>query len=67
MENNTRPVQGQPSQMTCDNCGRSLGPALPTAPHKRFCGQGCRNEWHSRRRREALEQYDQGRLRKDQV
>lgn len=38
----------------CNNgCGRALRPA-PSAPHKRFCSDACRMQWHSKRRTEAM-------------
>ena len=37
----------------CMNCSRPLGSELPTAPHKKFCSSSCRNEYHSRRRRQG--------------
>lgn len=43
----------------CDNgCGRGLRPA-PSAPHKRFCSNACRMQWHSKRRTEAMRLWEQ--------
>lgn len=38
----------------CDNCTKPFTPP-PTAPHKRFCSGQCRDEWHAKRRRKALD------------
>lgn len=42
------------TKRNCKNCTAPFVPP-PTAPHKEFCSEQCRNEWHSRRRRKALD------------
>jgi hypothetical protein len=40
---------------TCPWDGRPLGVLPPSAPHKRFCSQACRQAYHRARAREARE------------
>lgn len=41
------------SKLTCDNCGKPLD-LNPAIPHKRFCGDPCRMDFHAAERREAM-------------
>ncbi len=43
-----------PATRSCEHCTRPFLPP-PSAPHKRFCQEGCRNAWHSGRRKAGLE------------
>jgi endogenous inhibitor of DNA gyrase (YacG/DUF329 family) len=48
-------LRGTGLSLACDNCGRPLGALPPTARHKRFCSDKCRNEWHLAKRKRALQ------------
>lgn len=50
--------------MKCRNqqCGKELGRLPTSAPHKRFCCQECRQQWHLARRREAMRQFESASL-----
>lgn len=41
----------------CANCSRPCAPRA-CAPHKRFCSDACRMQWHGRRRAEALKAWE---------
>lgn len=43
------------SELKCASCGKGFV-APPAAPHKRFCSEKCRNEWHRQERAQAVEE-----------
>lgn len=57
-----------PFSRLCDcGCNRRFTPP-PSAPHKRFATEACRNAWHNARHAEAMAQFRQaeGRDRAEQ-
>lgn len=47
-------VAGARAGRLCDHCSRPLKPQ-PSAPAKRFCSAGCRQDWHLEKRKRAME------------
>lgn len=43
---------------SCANCAKPFSP-LKAAPHKRFCSDQCRSEWHHKRSQQARARLDQ--------
>jgi len=48
-----RPSSGPPGTK-CKQCGRPMGPLPPSAKHKTFCSQECRQRWHLEYRKRAI-------------
>lgn len=46
-------TEAREAHPACANCSRPLA-SRACAPHKRFCSDACRMQWHGRRRAEAL-------------